>query len=126
MGNDCLFTHLENGEETPYTLPILLANCPEQLRFGPREYTLSPNGGGGRMDHDDHSPPPDDVGEGGSSRDEKAMFAAKLESVVSSVGALAQEVRAMKAQRAESEPALSNAPKGPSPRTPQRASSSPR
>ena len=112
-GNDCLFTHLEDGEETPYTLSILLANCPEELRFGPREYTLSPNGGGGRMDHDDNSPRPDDVGDGGSSRDEKTMFAAKLESVVSSVGALAEEVRAMKAQRAESEPALSDAPKGP-------------
>ena len=106
MGNDCLFTHLENGEETPYTLPILLANCPEQLRFGPREYTLSPNGGGGRMDHDDHPPTPDDAGDGGSNREEKALFAAQLESMANTVGALAREVQAMKAQPAGSEPAL--------------------
>ena len=106
MGNDCLFTHLENGEETPYTLPILLANCPEQLRFGPREYTLSPNGGGGRMDHDDHPPTPDDAGDGGSNREEKATFAAQLESMANTVGAIAREVQAMKAQPAGSEPAL--------------------
>ena len=56
MGSDCLFTHLEDDEETPYTLSILLANCPAELRFGPREFTLSPNGGGGRMDRDDHPP----------------------------------------------------------------------
>ena len=51
IGGDCLFQHLEYPpDETPYTLPILLANCSADLRFGPAEYTLSPNGGGGRMD----------------------------------------------------------------------------
>ena len=113
MGNDCLFKHLEDGQETPYSLPILLANCPAELRFGPKEYSLSPNGGGGRMDHDANPPRPDDEGDGGSSQNEKALFTAKLESVVSSVGVLAEEIRAMKAQRAGTEPALSDAPRGP-------------
>ena len=49
MGNDCLFGHLEDQVESPYTVQILLANCPANLRFGPMEVTLSPNGGGGRM-----------------------------------------------------------------------------
>ena len=49
MGNDCLFQHLEDQVESPYTVQILLANCPANLRFGPMEVTLSPNGGGGRM-----------------------------------------------------------------------------
>ena len=65
--------------EIPYTLPILLANCPADLRFGPKEYSLSPNGGGGRMDHDANPPRPDDEGVGGSSQDEKALSTAKLE-----------------------------------------------
>ena len=58
------------------------------------------------MDHDAHPPTPDDAGDGGSNREEKALFAAQLESVANAVGALAQEVRAMEAQPAGSEPAL--------------------
>ena len=58
------------------------------------------------MNHDDHPPTPDDAGDGGSNREEKALFAAQLESMANTVGALALEVQAMKAQPAGSEPAL--------------------
>ena len=59
MGNGCLLQHLEDQEEALYTLPLLLAKCTAELRFAPAEYTLSPNGGGGRMDPNSRPSPTD-------------------------------------------------------------------
>ena len=55
MPTKSTFSHLEDIEDpnnappTPYTLAVLLANCPEDLRLKPEEFAMSPNGGSVRM-----------------------------------------------------------------------------
>ena len=56
MPTKSTFNHLEEVEDpnnpppTPYTLAVLLANCPEDLRLKPEEFAMSPNGGSARME----------------------------------------------------------------------------
>ena len=54
MPTKSVFAHLEDQDleeptPSPYTLAVLLGNCPEDLRVQPEEFVLSPNGGGASM-----------------------------------------------------------------------------
>ena len=54
MPTKSVFKHLEDQDleeptPSPYTLAVLLGNCPEDLRVQPEEFVLSPNGGGASM-----------------------------------------------------------------------------
>ena len=54
MPTKSVFAHLEDQDleeptPSPYTLAVLLGNCPEDLRVQPEEFVLSPNGGGAIM-----------------------------------------------------------------------------
>ena len=54
MPTKSIFAHLEDQDleeptPSPYTLAVLLGNCPEDLRVQPEEFVLSPNGGGASM-----------------------------------------------------------------------------
>ena len=54
MPTKSIFAHLEDQDleeptPSPYTLAVLLGNCPEDLRVQPEEFVLSPNGRGASM-----------------------------------------------------------------------------
>ena len=54
MPTKSVFAHLEDQDleeptPSPYTLAVLLGNCPEDLRVQPEEFVLSPNGRGASM-----------------------------------------------------------------------------